>query len=231
MKEENIFEAFGDIDEKLIDNAKHGLVNLKKSKPKHTRKWALVAACFGVAILIGILANREVAREQISVNIIQSEMGSGSPKYYDPETHQKEKWTNEQMATYFGRDYSALKLPNNLKYLDQSQNNIFIKNNRGIIVRDTAIFNYYSNDGKYATIKISKLEQPKSIIYQFEQAGLELSKINDTEVIISGEISKEDVDRYELLVADFSVDQNNFRVKVVGESLEEFTRILKNIIE
>lgn len=230
MKSEKLLNAFGQIDDDLINEAADIRAKIIHF-PQKIRKLTAIAACIVLMISIGVTQYNNDGINQFSINRVVDVMSMGNLVYFDPDLHHEEEWTDEQLADHFEQDFTALAIANEFKYEVQDRYKIMLKND-GTVVRDTTTFTYVSDGNNlesYIMITASKVEGAYDTIYSYD--GDESYEISGVEIIVGGYPSESKEDYYDLLIADFYVDETYFRVISSNVTNEIFVKTVELLLE
>ena len=223
MKKLELFEAIGDIDDELIDEANKKEASVRRWGMKKSIPWVAAAACL-VLIMVGLLRSGSTNAD-IAINPI-GEGISAAPLYFDPDTHHDQPMTDAEIATYYGKDYTALKF-SGLQYEGSRERTIKVRND-GAIVYDAQGYTY-QGQGKSLRISVGKMVMPYDVLYEFE--ATKPSKINQMEIIIGGEGLDKATQTYDELLADFTWQGIQYRVTGSELTVDEFTEALKTLLQ
>lgn len=250
-KSEKLLEAFGHIEDELIeenldhDNVVKNTTNKKSTVKKSNihkgkiisivshriAKWGALAACFLFLAGIGLLNLNQPATQSFYINNIIGEMPTGSQEYYDPKTHKEVVWTLEQTIDYYGRDFTKLSLPKELIFKPNVRYGV-LQRNDGVIVVDGAGFSYVDDVDEPKTIVhigVSKIQEVKGVLYEYDES--QPTTLKEVKMIIGGKRLDEKTDTYEELIADFYYRGIYYRISATNITTKEYRQILEAIIE
>lgn len=223
---EFLLGAFGKIDDELIDGARD--IKAQKEPLKYTPrvfKIISIAACFVLIFSITLFQTMQNSNFELSVNIVGDPMFVTSSE--DPliSALHKQVWlTQEQAAEYFGTDYSALNLPDNLIFIAPQQHLMIVQND-DTVVQDIATFSFNKGNTAFLSIGVSKLKMPQTMFFESTDENPKASNLNDVEVFVYGSMPING--QYEILIATFMANGNYFEVTAMGITLDTFGEVLE----
>lgn len=228
MKSQKLLDAIGEIDDSLVDGASAPKSRAVRFPKRKIISLVAAVACIVIITIVGIL--QFSGDTNIHINVITGEIGT-SPYYFDPEKHHEVEMSNSKIIKYYGKDFSTLIPLDGFEYLDDRVHTVLVQNSDDTIVRDALSFIYVDTDdsSRLIMISLSKVNLPYHTQYQFKTSNT--SNISDKEILIAGKKHGNSNTNYDLLIADFSHNGANYRVKADNLSNKEFENVLENILK
>ena len=145
---------------------------------------------------------------------------SAAKRYFDPELYYEKAYTPEQMAEYFGRDFTKI---DGLDYAGGYDNFKMTFANDGKIAYDTAVYAY--NEGS-VEVMLSKIGTPYDCLYQLESNNITTFKTKSgaTVKVLAA------TDGKGFYLADFGYNGLNYRITAENSDSTEFEKIIENVI-
>lgn len=145
---------------------------------------------------------------------------SAAKRYFDPALYYEKTYTPEQMAEYFGRDFTKIY---GLDYAGGFENFKIIFANDGKIAYDTAVYAY--NEGS-VEVMLSKIGTPYDCLYQLESNNITTFKTKNGAFVqvLAG------TDGKGFYFADFEYNGINYRITAENSDDSEFVKVIENVI-
>jgi hypothetical protein len=246
MKSEKILDAFGQIDDDLIDGTENN-VKVRRLQGTIAVRRIAMAACFLLVFTVGIISfdsntnntpgndvtespEMEEGIANVVVNGIVAEMPHGAIEYLDPKVYKEEEWTYEMTAEYFGYEFEKLMTGNGLDYeLTSVDSEILRKDGELFLERTSLVYedNSYETSSRVVLL-VSRLTDDLGSVYELESG--EASLIGDKEIFIGGILSDINSNVYELINSNFTKKGINYQVMAHNVDLYEFSLILDRLI-
>lgn len=140
--------------------------------------------------------------------------------HFDPALYYEKKCSSEQMAEYFGRDFTRI---DGLEYTGRYENFKIIFANNGKIAYDTSSFTY---NNRSVTVLVSKIGTPYDCNYMLESNNVSNFKTKSGALV--GVLAGTDGKGFYL--ADFEYNGINYRITAENSDDSEFVKVIENVI-
>ena len=139
-------------------------------------------------------------------------VASAAKLHFGDDQYYGKKMSDDALTEYYGQDLSDLEkfLPDGYVYSRGIQTTFYYKND-GTLVYDVDGYSYEKDDIS-VMVWASKIGAPYDYVYHLDDPTI--SEVNGVDVLFGGVLKHEDADDYDLLFADFTCGDLQYRVTV-----------------